>query len=47
MKGFKTVVLSACAVILAAFAAANIMLFLKKDDISGRPYRVEASRIEQ
>ena len=47
MKGFKTVVLSACAVILAAFAAANIMLFLQKDDISGRPYRVEASRIEQ
>lgn len=47
MKGFRIVVLSACAVIFAAFAAANILIFSLKDDISGRPYRVEASRIEQ
>lgn len=44
MKAFKRVFVAVLAVIIAVFAIANVIL-LTDDDESGRPYRVEISRL--
>ncbi|MCQ4022076.1 MULTISPECIES: HAMP domain-containing sensor histidine kinase [unclassified Ruminococcus] len=47
MKGFKVVLAAVISVIIAVFVAVNILFLSQSNDESGRPYRVEASRIEQ
>ncbi len=45
MKAFNKILLTVIALIVVIFIAANVVIINDKDDTSGRPYIVEASRV--
>ncbi len=45
MKAFNKILLTVIALIVVIFIAANVVIIADKDDTSGRPYIVEASRV--